>query len=937
MRCAQTPGHRRSPLAMKRSNSVAALLLATTAMAPLPAFAQEPAAAENGRETITVTGLRDKDETIDLGAKEIQRRDTSNMGDLVESISGLYLNSLYSRPDVAVGIQGLAGQNRITQQIEGISQSFSAFSANVAQTGSIFIDPMLLAGIDVTRGGSVGTGTLGGLGASVNFRYMDVDDVVKPGRSIGGVARLSTSVGGRLGNGQRPAGSAFLAGRTGGFEWLAGGAYSNNDDYRVGSGFDTDAMQNNFHANNVTFYGADHTTGLPEGDCRYQRIIGIYGGSYSGFSNCQLTAQNLKELKQAAKSSALEGTKKRTYSGTLRLRYDFGDDHNQKLDLFAVTSGARYFTEQAPRIMVPTNDDGSNGTAYWGDDPWAVRTRMSNTVASLKYGGEFSQIFNPTVQLYYENQRRKQNWLGTPGSMAMNQPLHYDVKNKSFGIKLDNTAHFSTGFTGPMRFDIGVDVRRMDKTVDSLSEQEYYRDYLAGFGIVYSVPKWDPDSRNDTIGAAFSLSTEGSGPLQITAGAGWQHIRMSVYDPRYMTGNQAKAGIDDFPIKYAELTAYYRSLGNTVAVARRMAVADLAGYSDQFKINPNEGGGSLYTSGDARHNFNLKSANFSARYTPEGTGLAFHGQVNYNERAPTSNEMYMAGVYNFLIFTGNPDLKPERNLSLQLGVDYTQSGLFTGSDRLNASMLFYRNRITNYIDYGPIIAPDSLVTAPYGDEETGRHLLTPTAGGMAAVNDRRPFIRQGFEFNLDYHQPLFNLHGNLTLPLRHDNKICSWYSPSGRSYIQSTNADGNYLYTNLGHAGEICYSGWNWMQTSLVQPITGTFTATLTPMGDKLELGGTAHYRGRQRAAYWYNSAMQTDATRFQSTQPIPDGDGWLTANLFPSVLKFDLFANYKVNDNLKLGVYAANLTNRMDAQPTTFGYNFYPGRMLKVNLEARF
>ncbi|WP_395396592.1 TonB-dependent receptor [Novosphingobium sp. BL-8A] len=932
-------GSRSSLLAATQSGSAAVMLLATTALVPVTAFAQEQAAESNhDRSAITVTGLRDKDEAIDLGAKEIQRRDTSNMGDLVESISGLYLNSLYSRPDVAVGIQGIAGQNRITQQIEGISQSFSAFSANVAQTGSIFIDPMLLAGIDVTRGGSVGTGTLGGLGASVNFRYMDVDDVVKPGRSIGGVARLSTGVGGRLGNGQRPAGSAFLAGRTGGFEWLAGGAYSDNDDYRVGSGFDTDAMQNNFHANNMTFFRDGGSTGLPEGDCRYQKIIGIYGGAYSGFENCQLTAQNLKELKQAAKSSALEGTKKRTYSGILRLRYDFGDDHNQKLDLFAVTSGARYFTEQAPRIMVPTNDDGSNGTAYWGDDPWTVRTRMSNTVASLKYSGEFSQIFNPTVQGYYENQRRKQNWLGTMGSMAMNQPLHYDVKNESFGIKLDNTTHFSTAFTGPMRFDIGVDLRRMNKTVDSLSEQEYYANYLkTSFGIDYPVPKWDPDSRNDSVSAAFSLSTEGDGPLQVTAGAGWQHIRMSVYDPRYMTGNQAKAGTDDFLTKYLSLLQSYQDLGQSYSDATTSALADLDGYSDQFSIVP--GAGSYrYTSEDEHHDFNLKSAHLSVQYTLEGSGLSAHAQVNYSERAPTSNEMYMAGVYNFLIFTANPDLKPEKNLSLQLGVDYARSGLFTSSDRLKASVLFYRNRITDYIDYGPIIAPDSTVSDPYGDAETGAHLLQPAAGGMAAVNDRLPFIRQGFEFNLDYHQPLFNLRGNLTVPLRHDNKICSWYSPSGRAYGTSSDATGlDTIYTNLGHAGEVCYSGWNWMQTSLIQPITSTFTATLTPMGDKLELGGTAHYRGRQRAAYWYNSAMQTDVNRYLSTQPIPDGDGWLVANLFPSVMKFDLFASYKVNDNLKLGVYASNITNRMDAQPTTFGYNFYPGRMLKANLEARF
>ncbi|RSU77056.1 hypothetical protein BRX37_07535 [Sphingomonas sp. S-NIH.Pt3_0716] len=78
---------------------MAALLLGTTALAPMSVLAQEASPARE-RETITVTGQRDKDEQVDLGAKAIQRRNTSNMADLIESISGLHINSLYSRADV---------------------------------------------------------------------------------------------------------------------------------------------------------------------------------------------------------------------------------------------------------------------------------------------------------------------------------------------------------------------------------------------------------------------------------------------------------------------------------------------------------------------------------------------------------------------------------------------------------------------------------------------------------------------------------------------------------------------------------------------------------------------------------------------------------------------------------------------------------------------
>ncbi|MFT4252985.1 MAG: TonB-dependent receptor [Caulobacter sp.] len=917
-----------------RFGSAAAALFATTALAPLAAMAQtqsSEAGAANEVDSVLVTGAAAAQQP-DLTAEQIQRRDTSSVADLLEQISGVSLNSLYSRPDVSVGVQGIAGHGRVVQQLEGISQNFHAFTADVGQTGSIFIDPMLLAGIDVTRGGTVGTATLGGLGGAVNFRYMDVDDILEPGETFGGLARMSTGVG-YSANGQKPAGSAFVAGRTGRLEWMAGGAYVDNDAYRVGSNFSMKDMAENFRGDNLKFYDGVNDI-KPAGGCDYTGITGMVGSATrDGLSSCRLSSQQLTYLKQAADSGALDGTEKRTYSAILRLGYDFGDAANQRLDLFAVTSGARYRTEQAPSVRLPGAWDGgqTGDPAYWGDDPWDVGTDLKSTVVSLQYGAAFSELFNPKVRAYFERQKRDQDWVGLSGSYAYGVPLYYDVENKSFGLKLDNASHFTTRFTGPLRLDVGLEARRMDKSVQSLTEWEYLKVYQATLGNDITVPKWDPDARTDTISAAVSLSTEGSGPLQVTAGFGWQHVDLTVYDPVYQTGNHQGVGTNDYVTQLATLRAYYRSLGYSSSVARTMAIADLDGYTDQWYIEPGQGV-ARYVTGDRKHDFDLKSGHFSLEYRPEGTGLTGRAQVSYNERAPTSNEMYSSGVWNLVMFVTNPDLKPEKNLSVQVGADYARSGLFGAEDRLKIGAIFYRNMIDNYIGYGPIASRDSYLVY-----QSALAIATPSHGGIASVNNLETVVRQGFEVNLDYSRPLFNLRGAVTLPLRRDNKMCSWYSPSGRSYVQTTNADSTSTYTEGGHADRLCYSGWNWMETSLIQPVTGAFTATFTPMGDRLELGATAHYRGRQRSAYYYVEGAQADASRVNSLKPLPDGDGWLTVNLFPKVVKFDLFANYKVTKDVKLGLYVANVTNEMEATPTTFGYNFYPGRTLKASMEVRF
>ena len=288
--------------------------------------------------------------------------------------------------------------------------------------------------------------------------------------------------------------------------------------------------------------------------------------------------------------------------------------------------------------------------------------------------------------------------------------------------------------------------------------------------------------------------------------------------------------------------------------------------------------------------------------------------------------MYMHGELNRADFYANPYLEPEENLSLQLGMNYKKEGWIATSDRLDVGVNFYRNRIRNYITWGPMVA-EGYPWPGIGNDQ-------------ASVNNLNPFVRQGVELNLAYRQPLFYVRTNLTLPIRHDNKLCSWQVPSGRAYQTGTTSDGGNSYTDIGKGKRLCYSSWNWMEAGTIEPIRGSLTAALTPMQGRLELGGTMHYRGRQRAAYWYDRDVQNDyhlGTQAGQTQPIPSQSQFIETYLWPKVIKFDLFVNYQFNDQLRAGIYLANVTNKMEATPTTWGYNFYPGRTLTANLEYRF
>ena len=67
--------------------------------------------------------------------------------------------------------------------IDGVRQNFR-FTGHEAQ-GFVYVDPALLAGIDIARGAVSTTGGAGALVGSANLRTLDVDDIIKPGKKTG--------------------------------------------------------------------------------------------------------------------------------------------------------------------------------------------------------------------------------------------------------------------------------------------------------------------------------------------------------------------------------------------------------------------------------------------------------------------------------------------------------------------------------------------------------------------------------------------------------------------------------------------------------------------------------------------------------------------------------------------------------------------------------
>lgn len=149
---------------------------------------------------------------------------------LLDTVPGVALGGYASQPGVAVNMRGMEGFGRVNMMVEGVRQNFRPAGH---EGGSFaYVDPNFLSGIDVERGAVTGRGGMGALVGAVNFRLLDVDDILRPGQNVGG--RLQGMTGS---NGYQWNTSVVTAARLGnGISVLGGFSGRENSPFKNGNG-----------------------------------------------------------------------------------------------------------------------------------------------------------------------------------------------------------------------------------------------------------------------------------------------------------------------------------------------------------------------------------------------------------------------------------------------------------------------------------------------------------------------------------------------------------------------------------------------------------------------------------------------------------------------------------------------------------------------------
>lgn len=113
--------------------------------------------------------------------------------DILTGIPGVYYQN-DGQPGLSVSVRGMQNFGRVAVNIDGARQDFAA--GGHGASGATYIDPLLLSGLDVTRGTVTSSDGAGAIGGVVSLHTIDYDDLVKAGQTEGFKA---TAIGGTNG------------------------------------------------------------------------------------------------------------------------------------------------------------------------------------------------------------------------------------------------------------------------------------------------------------------------------------------------------------------------------------------------------------------------------------------------------------------------------------------------------------------------------------------------------------------------------------------------------------------------------------------------------------------------------------------------------------------------------------------------------------------
>lgn len=121
--------------------------------------------------------------TAHISASDIQHFRGSSPADMFRATPGVTSGEARNGAgSIDINIRGMQGMGRVQTTVDGAENSLQVYQGYQGISNRTFVDPDLLAGIDITKGSDVSSG---GIAGTVSMKTLDPADIVKDGNTFG--------------------------------------------------------------------------------------------------------------------------------------------------------------------------------------------------------------------------------------------------------------------------------------------------------------------------------------------------------------------------------------------------------------------------------------------------------------------------------------------------------------------------------------------------------------------------------------------------------------------------------------------------------------------------------------------------------------------------------------------------------------------------------
>jgi len=157
-------------------------------LTPLVVFGQE------NRDTQGSNRVYDANRSSVYAGKDyIERFKGTNPADVLQGMVGVYSGDARNSGALDPSVRGVQGVGRVPLTIDGTEQSIAVWRGYNGVNNRNYIDPNLIAGIEVIKGPSLERNTTTSVGGGVVVKTLEADDIVRPGKTFGAELKVEGS------------------------------------------------------------------------------------------------------------------------------------------------------------------------------------------------------------------------------------------------------------------------------------------------------------------------------------------------------------------------------------------------------------------------------------------------------------------------------------------------------------------------------------------------------------------------------------------------------------------------------------------------------------------------------------------------------------------------------------------------------------------------